>query len=486
MQLTLLNPDETERIIAQAWELLLDPGVKVHSQEGLVLLADAGARVDFEHKVARIPQDLVEKALQTAPSAFALYDAEGNAAVRYEGDLVHFNPGSSAVHILDADTGEHRRPVTADYVRYAQLADALPAYDAISTAFVCADVADPVGDLYRLYLSLLYSRKPVVTGAFRIDTLHVMKDLLAADAGGEAALAARPRAVFDVCPSPPLLWSELTCQNLIDLARYRIPAQIVSMPLAGSTAPVTLAGAVVQHAAESTSGVVIHQLAGPGAPLVWGGAPAVTDMRFGSTPMGAMETAMIDAACAQVGKRLGLPTHGYLGASDAKLVDAQAGLESGTTALVGALAGINMISGPGMLDFLRAQSLEKLVVDAEMISMVRRLLRGVDSGEDMLAGELIRAVGHHGQFLGQKHTRTWFGREQHIPSEVIDRGSLTAWQAAGRATAADRARARVERLLAGYRPRPLPDALRRELHDITLRAAQPFGMDRLPPLPASP
>jgi trimethylamine--corrinoid protein Co-methyltransferase len=313
-----------------------------------------------------------------------------------------------------------------------------------------------------------------------------MKDLLVVDAGSPAGLVAKPRAIFDVCPSPPLLWSELTCQNLIDLARYCIPAEIVSMPLAGSAAPVTLLGAVVQHTAECMSGVVIHQLANPGAPIVWGGAPAITDMRFGSTPMGAIETSMIDVAYAHVGKRLGMPTHAYLGASDSKLVDAQAGIESGMGALMGALAGINMISGAGMLDFLRAQSLEKLVTDAEIIAMVRRLLRGLEDRDETLGTTLIRAVGHHGEFLSQKHTRTWFAQEQYIPSDVVDRGSLTAWQNSGRKTMAGRAHDQVQKLLAGYEPRSLSGDVRRGLQDITERAAHQFGMDHLPPLPNGP
>jgi trimethylamine--corrinoid protein Co-methyltransferase len=483
----LLDDALVERITVEAFELLQDPGVVIYGDQGLRLLAEGRAHVDFGAKVARIPQALVETALHTAPAGFVLYDGDGRDAVRYEEGRVHFDPGSSAVNILDGETGAHRKPLTADYVRYAQLADVLPAYDAISTAFVCSDVAEEIGDLYRLYLSLLYSPKPVVTGAFRIDTLHVMVELLAAEAGGQEALAARPRAIFDVCPSPPLAWSELTCQNLIDLAGYRIPAQLVSMPLAGSTAPVTLLGAVVQHTAESMSGLVIHQLANPGAPLVWGGAPAITDMRFGSTPMGAIETGMIDAACAQVGRRLGLPTHAYLGASDGKLIDAQAGFESGMSALLGALADINMISGAGMLDFLRAQSLEKLVVDAEIIAMVKRLLRGVSAPEgETLGAHLIRAVGHHGQFLGQKHTRAWFAREQHMPTQVVDRGSLAAWQNEGGKTTADRARAQVQTLLATYQPRALTGEVRRALRDITERAARRFGMDRLPLLPGDP
>jgi trimethylamine--corrinoid protein Co-methyltransferase len=241
---------------------------------------------------------------------------------------------------------------------------------------VCNEVPKEIGDFYRLYLVLLHSGKPVVTGAFSNDTLHVMLDMLAIFAGGREALAEKPQAVFDVCPSPPLIWSKFGAGNLIELARAGVPAEMVSMPLAGAAAPVTLLGTVVQHAAECLSGITIHQLAKPGSPIVWGGAPAIFDMRKGSTPMGAVETAMIDASYAQVGKSLGLPTHCYLGASESKVVDAQAGLESGMSALIGALAGVNMISGAGMLDCSPARA-PKLVIDAEAIAMVQRLLAGV-------------------------------------------------------------------------------------------------------------
>jgi trimethylamine--corrinoid protein Co-methyltransferase len=480
--LEVLDRALLERIISEGFELQQDPGIKIHNQEALRLLADAGASVDRATGIARIPQPLVEKALATAPSGFALYSGDGTVAVRYQNDHVHFDPGSAAVNILDGTTGQHRLPVTADYVRFTQLTELLPAYDAASTAFVCSDVPEQIGDLYRLYLSLLYTRKPVVTGAFSIPTLHVMKDLLVAEAGSLEALVARPRAVFDVCPTPPLVWSDLTCQNMIDCVRYGIPVQFVSMPLAGSAAPVTLAGTVVQHTAESLSGVVITQLARAGAPLVWGGAPAITDMRYGSTPMGAIETGMIDVGCAQIGKRLGLPTHTYLVASESKLVDVQAGFESGMSALLGALAGINMISGAGMLDFLRAQSLEKLVVDAEIIAMAKRLLAGIEARDESLGADLIRAVGHHGQFLGQKHTTKWFAREHHIPSQVVDRASLATWQEQGRLSAAERAQRYAASLLAACQPRPLPPEVRRELHAITLRAARQYGMEQLPPL----
>ena len=481
-KLELLSPDLIEHILGEAFYLLETHGVKVQDAQARRLLGEAGAKVDETNDVVRIPEALVRRALETVPREFYLYNRAGEPVVRYGGDAVHFDPGSSGVHILDPDTLEHRPSQTADLVRLVQVAEMLPQYAAQSTAVVCNEVPKSIGDLYRLYIVLLYSAKPIVTGAFSVPTAHHMFDMLAIFAGGREELAQKPQAIFDVCPSPPLIWSEFGARSLIDLARARVPAQMVSMPLAGATAPVTILGSVVQHAAESLSGIVIHQLAGPGAPIVWGGAPAIFDMRHGTTPMGAIETAMIDVAYAQVGKSLGLPTHTYLGASDAKVVDAQAGLESGITAVVGALGGINMISGAGMLDFLACQSAEKLVVDAEAVGMALRLVEGIRVQTDTLALEMFESIGFRGDFLKQKITRQLFPKEQYLPSAVLDRGSIRAWEEGGRLDTFARAKARVRELLAAYQRPPMDPDQERELRSMVERLARQAGMDSLPPL----
>ncbi|RME46820.1 MAG: hypothetical protein D6791_07315 [Chloroflexi bacterium] len=479
-RLQFLSRETIERVIDEAYELLIDPGVRVHSDRALHLLAEHGADVDFETKAAHIPRHLAQRAVETAPSSFHLYDADGKPAVHYGDDDVHFDPGSAAIEFLDHGARQSREPITADCVRFLKLADSLDVLDAIATSLVCADVPQEISDLYRLYLALLYSGKPIVTGAFAVETWRIMKDLLVAAAGSEEALAEKPRAIFDVCPSPPLLWSEITCENLMDCAEYRVPAELVSMPLSGATGPATLLGTIVQHTAENLSGVTIHQLVNPGAPIVWGGSPAAFDMRAGTTPMGAIETMMIDCAYAEVGKYLGLPTHAYLGMSDAKIVDAQCGLESGIGAVLGALAGINMISGPGMLDFESCFSLEKLVIDAEIVGMAKRLVAGIVERETPLGLEIIRLVGHSGNFLTTSHTRRWFREELFIPSPVIDRDFRRNWEAKGSLDITERAHQQVEELIAAYEPRELPAEVVRELEAVTQRAARTAGMDRLP------
>lgn len=476
----LLPDDLVNQIIDEAFQLMVTTGIKVQSDQARKLLTEVGSQVDSADEVVYIAEKTIRQALQSVPKDFKLYNQSGDPVIQYGQDSVQFDPGSSGVNILDSDTLEHRPANTSDLIRLVKVAEMLPQYDAQSTAVVCSEIAKEIGDLYRLYVVLKYSAKPIVTGAFSTKTLHHMIDMLAIMSAGRKALIEKPRAIFDVCPSPPLIWSEFGCQNLIELARAGVPAQIVSMPLAGAAAPVTLLGSIVQHAAECLSGITIHQLAQPGAPIVWGGAPAIFDMRQGTTPMGAIETAMIDASYAQVGKLLNLPTHTYLGASDAKVVDYQAGLESGVSAVIGALAGINMISGAGMLDFLACQSVEKLVADAEGIAMAKRLVKGVQIQTDSLATTLFEGINFKGDFLKQKITRDLFYLEQNIPSEIIDRSSIRAWQIQGRLNTFDRAKQRVHSLLAAYQHPKAPSDQINELDRLVLSLAKATGVENLP------
>lgn len=470
-KLELLDKPLIERILDEAFQLIEDPGVRVATYVEDLLQA---AGVTVKGGVAHIPEQLARRLLELVPREFYLYDRSGNPAVHYGGDRVHFDPGSSCLNILDAQTQEPRPALSADLVRLVQVAEKLPQFAAQSTAMVCNDVPPEIGDWYRLLLVLWYSEKPIVTGAFSASSLHTLIDLLAIESRGRDILRQKPRAIFDVCPSPPLNWSEFASQNLVDLARAGIPAEIVSMPLAGATAPVTLAGSITQHAAECISGIVIHQLAQPGAPIVWGGAPAIFDMRTGKTPMGAIETAMLDIGCAEVGKHLGLPTHAYMVAGDCRAIDAQAEMESGMSAVLGALAGINMISGAGMLDFLACHSIEKLVIDSEAIASAQRLLEGVEARTESLATAMFAQTGLGGDFLKLKETRALFRKEQHFPSAVIDRGLHDVNGASP--DILTRTRKRVEDLLATYERHPLPAECEKELLAFAQREGQPSGL----------
>ncbi len=478
--LSMLSQPMVERIVGEALEVLARVGVLVEDDEALAVLAEGGAQVHRHTQRAKIPENLVWDCLKTAPSSITVYNRDGEPTLRLQGWNVYFDPGSAAIKILDSQTQQARQATTTDLVNLVRLADALPHLAAQSTALVVSDVPREIADRYRLFLVLLNSSKPVITGTFTLEAFEVMKEMLAAVMGGASRLAEKPPAIFDACPSPPLKWSRLTVRALMECARSGLPAELVSMPLFGATSPATLAGALVQHTAENLSGVVIHQLTAPGSPIIYGGSPAVFDMRFGTTAMGAIETAMVVCAYAQIGRFLGLPTHGYLGQSDAKLVDCQAGLESSPGLVLAALAGVNVVSGAGMLEFESCQSLEKLVIDDEICGMALRLVQGIEGRDGRLAEDLWGDLGAGDHFLTSPVTLRWLREETLFPSAVIDRRSRDAWLAEGATTAWDRAQCRVRELLERQQPKPLADEVRRELIKIMHAEAKRYGVDALP------
>jgi trimethylamine--corrinoid protein Co-methyltransferase len=307
-----------------------------------------------------------------------------------------------------------------------------------------------------------------------------MKDLQVAVRGNAQALKAKPLTIFSCCPTAPVKWSDVTSQNLVDCARWSIPVELVSMPLSGLVAPVTLVGSLVQQTAENLSGVVISQLVSPGHPILYGGSPAIFDVRFETTPMGAVETMMLDCANSEIGKRLGMPTQGYIALSDAKQLDTQAGLETGMGATLAALSGINSISGPGMLDFESCQSLEKLVVDNEICGMTYRLLRGIEPREDFPAMPIFQELRREKHLLIADHTRRYLREEITFPGAVIDRANLSRWLQGGQRTLRERAAQEVSRLVEGYTPSRLPEQTRLELTRLMEAEARRYGMKALP------
>ncbi|MBC8402921.1 MAG: trimethylamine methyltransferase family protein, partial [Candidatus Marinimicrobia bacterium] len=449
---SFLSTDLIKRIYSESVRVLSTLGVEINNQEVLALLADSGVRIDENQSRAMIPDHLVQRALDTAPAAFKLFDVLGRQTNDFSGSKVHFTPGSAALNILDHNTQRIRKPTTPDYIKYVKVVNQLENIASQSTAFIPADVHEKISDSYRLFLSLLYGEKPVITGAFTIAAFEIMKDLQLAVRGSESALKEKPLTIFSCCPTSPLKWSDVTSQNLIDCARYSIPVEFISMPLSGFVAPVTLTGSIIQHAAETLSGLVISQLVNPGTPVLWGGSPAVFDVRYETTPMGAIETMMIDCANNDVGTYLGLPTQAYIALSDAKILDAQAGLETGIGATLAALSGINNISGPGMLDFESCQSLEKLVLDNEIAGMCLRMVEGITSRDDFPAVPLLQELLRDDHLLISDHTRKYLRTEHYFPGAVIDRANRSRWIDDGSHNLGQRAADEVERLLKEYSP----------------------------------
>jgi len=480
---TFLEDALVQRIISEAIDLLCTLGVDLHNEEVLALLGDHGARVDLASQHVVFTKDNVEAALASVPSGFKLFDVSGNQTNDLSGMNVHFTPGSAALFILDNASGEIRRPMTADYVDYVKVVSQLPNLASQSTAMIPADVPEKISDSYRLFLSLLYGEKPVVTGTFTAESFAVMKDFLVTVRGSEEALRSKPLSVFSCCPTSPLSWSDVTSQNVVDCARFGVPVELIAMPLAGFMAPVTLVGTLVAHTAETLSGVIISQLAVPGSPVLYGGAPASFDIRYETTPFGAIETMMIDCAYSQIGKHLGMPTQAYTSLSEAKLLDAQSGLETGMGAILAALAGINNISGPGVLDIITCLSIEKLVLDNEVCGMVQRLVQGVEAKDDFPARPHFEELLREKHLLISDHTRQYLREEHFFPGPTIDRANRSRWQAEGSRTLGDRAHAEVERLLGAYEPSTIPEDTKQRLIELMEAEARRFACEALPDRP---
>lgn len=455
-------------------------GVEIHNNHALSILADNGARVDKNTQRVYFTQSLIDKALAATPHSFKLYDVFGNEAVDLSGFNVNFTPGSTAINILDNTTNKFRKPTTQDYVRYAKLMCKMNNIASQSTAMIPSDVHEKISDSYRLYLSLLYCAKPVVTGAFTIEAFEIMKNFQIAVRGSKENLQKKPLTIFSCCPTSPLKWSEVTSQNLLDCAEYSIPVEYIAMPLSGFMSPVTLVGTLIQHTAETLSGLVMSQLMNPGTPVLYGGSPAFFDIRYETTPMGSIATMMIDCAYNEIGKYLGIPTQAYIGLSDAKALDAQAGFETSLGASLAALSGINNISGPGMLDFESCFSLEKLVVDNEICGTALRLIKGIEPKEDFPSLAIFEELLKEKHLLISDHTRKYLREEDYFPGTVINRANKSRWEEEGSTTVGQRAMEEIEEHIKAWQPTWLPDNVKKELTMLMGNEVRKYGMTKLP------
>lgn len=466
-KIKILDEEHKEKILDEAKMILDTQGVFIENHEAI----DLFNQHDINHEGSRyfISPDLINKCLETVPSEITLYDREGNEHISLKEDNVNFDPGSAAIFILDEETGDIREGMSKDFIRFSKIVEQLQYIDAQSTALIYQDVPKETQDWHRLYLALSNCYKPVVTGTFRKESFSIMREMLLACRLSEDDLARKPLAIFDACPSPPLKWSDLTTQSLIDAAKSMIPSEFVSMPLAGASAPITLIGSITQHCAECLAGVVIVQLTKQGAPLIWGGSPAVFDMKQGTTPMGAIETMMINIGDVEIGKYLNLPTHAYMSLSDSKIPDCQAGFEAGMGALLAGLAGINMISGPGMLDFESTQSIEKLIIDNEIVGMVKRLIQGIEDHGSPFASDILKDYEDSEELLSHPSTLKYFRKELFIPSSVIDRKTRNSWKMNGSKSTRIRAREEAANLLKKRSLKPINQILLKELDNIAKR-----------------
>ncbi len=483
--LNVLAPDLIDRIVDEAKRILAEVGMEIRGAEMRRRLLDAGLPLDASGQRVLFPRDVVERAIADAPSSFVLYDRDGRPHADLGGDRVHFVPGSSGLKVLDHRTGETRLANSIDFVEYVRVADGLDNIAYLATAFSTnADIEAQVSDAWRLYLCLVNSRKPVVSGAFTEHGVPRMVELQQLFRHDRADLIARPMSIFTITATGNFRYSEDSCQNLIDCVEAGIPVEIVPVTLMGLIAPVTLVGATVFHTVDVLAGIAMAQLIRPGAPVLFGGAPATFHMKIASAPMAAIEALRLDVAYVAVARALGLPTQAYMALSDAKLVDAQAGAETFGSALLAALAGVNSVSGPGMLDFVLVFSLAKLVLDDELCGQALRFVRAVRPIDDLPTGDLIDRLMIDQHLIMAPHTLEHWPTELYLPGAVVDRDNRENWLKRGGHDAAERATEEVDRRLAAYRPIETDPAIDAELRRIIRSGLR--DQERLPALPPAP
>jgi len=465
--------------------VLEEIGFKIHNNEALQILTDAGVSVDLEKKTAFIPRDLVERSLQGIPSSFKLYNREGVNPIDIGGDSVWFAPGTTSVNLLDHVTGEPRLAETQDCIDHARLVDALENLALQCTSIVPDDVPNEIKDWYRLYINIVNSQKPHFTGPFTKEGFYDIKKILETVAGGEKKLAEKPRAYICVETSSPLRIGEIPCQALIECARANIPVEIRFLGGLGSLAPITLIGSLAQQTAEFLGTLVIHQLANPGAPVVWCGTPALFDMKYGTPILSGIETVMMETAMTQMGKSYKVPTGVRTLCSSTKVLDAETGLESGIGLMLSALSGTNIIQGPGQMGNANLHSLQKLVIDHEVCGMAYHLMDGMSVGENAFAFDLIKKVGPGGTYFLEKHTREYLNKEIYHPSEIIDRQTLPQWKRSGSKDVGERSREYLEKVLAEHESAPLDADVKRDLDMVVRGIMKRYGIDSLPIHPFS-
>lgn len=479
--LRVLEPPLIGSIVDEAKRILAEVGIEVRGKELRARLLDHGLPSTAEGRVL-FPADVVERAIETAPKSFWLYDRDGRPHADLGGDRVHFVPGSSGLKVLDHRTGEARLANTADFTDYVRLADGLEHIPYLATAFSTNDdIEAQVSDAWRLYLVLTNTKRPVVSGAFTEHGVERMVEMMSLFRRDRTDLAARPMSIFTITASGNFRYSEDSCQNLIDCVEAGIAVEIVPVTLMGLIAPVTVVGATVFHTVDVLAGITMAQIVKPGAPVLFGGAPATFHMKIASSPMSAVEALQLDVAYVEVAKSLGFVTQSYMGLSEAKTLDAQAGAETFGSALLAALAGVNSVSGPGMLDYLLVFSLPKLLLDDELCGQALRFVREVRILEDLPTRALVDEVLSQQHLIMAEHTTAHWPDALYLPSRLYDRDNRENWTKAGALDADRRATAEVDRRLAAYQP-PETDPLVVEELGRIIKA----GMDSQTELPFVP
>ena len=457
-----LADEQIDQISETALDLLADVGMEVHSEQCLEAFDAAGAEVDG--KSVRIPRRVVGDAIASAPSSVTLYARDEERHLHLEADRVYMGTGGTVLQVLDLD-GEYRDATLRDLADICRLVDALDSIHFIVLPTYPTELPPERIDVNRFYTGLRHSRRHIMGGVYTREGIEQVIRMGEIVAGGPAALRERPIVSFITCLISPLKIDQHYGDFLCQVSRAGLPVVISLEPLSGATAPITLAGNLVQWSAEVLGGLVLTQAVREGAPAIVGCVSTIADLRTMGYLSGAVEMGVLNAGGAQLAQFWGLPYYATAGMSDSKLPDAQSGYEKAISLLATALAGANYIhDAAGLLNFTMTASFEQYVIDNEIIGMVERVLRGIEVDRGRLAADAIRGVGPGGNYLAHEHTLEYMRGEFYHP-KVSERDRLDTWLEKGRADA----RARANGIARGILSNPPASCLAPEAEDVIVR-----------------
>jgi trimethylamine--corrinoid protein Co-methyltransferase len=463
--LRILTDDQIYEIKRAAFDVMFSTGFKVLHDGARDMLKGAGAIVRGE--MVKVPEFIVNECLAKAPKGFTVFDRSGQRAMEVEGRKSYYGTNPASPNTKDARTGEIHPTTVADIVNGARVADYCENIDWVMPMGSCQDVPSIAADLHEFEAVVAHTTKPIVFIGYSARGTELVYEMAAQVAGGMDALREKPFVILYPEPISPLVFPDEVVDRLFlaaDLFMPQIPGPAVQL---GATGPATLAGVITQITAESLMCLTLAQLRNPGCPVCLSGNVQILDMQTGIFGVGFPEMSLGIAAQAEVAQSFGLPTWGYAGCTDAKSVDAQAGLESAFSILSQGLAGLNLIHDVGYLDMAMVSSPAQLMLGNEAIGMTKRFLQGIQVTPDTLARHVIEAVGPGGHFLQQRHTLDHF-RSELWRSDLLTRQPYEIWEKAGSRDMAQRIQDKLIDILDTHAIPALPDKVRAAIEQIKI------------------
>jgi trimethylamine--corrinoid protein Co-methyltransferase len=467
-KIKILSDKEMLAIDQATRALLWEVGHLAENEEALDIFEQAGATVDREKKLVKIPDHVINKTLSMCSSSIRLYDRRGNDPMIIGGDHVYFGTVGIATNVLDFKTNEYRQVVCDDLKDIVQLSDVLNPPDYILTPATPTDVPASIVDLIETKILLTNTSKHIIIEAVNRENMLKTIEMAVEVAGSLEALQEKPFFSTLVTLSSPLHFRNDGVELIVECAKHGLPLFIESGPMAGGTSPATLASTLVTANAELLSSFVLAKTINPNVPLVYASWARILDMRGATCSHGGPEFGMLRIGTSQMAKYYGLPCGGGGVLADTKGIDVQLGMEKMGTGLLPALADTNMITGMGLFADENAISLETLVIDNEIVGWINRLRRGIEVTDETLDLAVFKEVGPGGDFVRTKHTRNNFKKEMFLPT-TMDRGFLALDKDPLAKSMRNRARKHYAKVMETYKPPELPEGIEAKLDAIIER-----------------